>query len=66
MLFLAVFALTDRPEALAQIDAQYGVGPAAERFIRQNVPTEIWRISAAAGPLAQIATTRRITLLFRF
>lgn len=62
----AIFALTGRGEISQAIDAQYGIGPAVELYVRQNTPNELWHLGATAGPLVQFAATRRVSLRWAF
>lgn len=66
VIFCMMLTATQSPEVLSAIDAQYGVGPQAERFVRQNTMADMWRIGAKAGPVFQIAVTRRVAFEYRF
>lgn len=61
-----IFALTGRGEIGSAIDTQYGIGPQVELYIRKNTPSELWQIGATAGPLVQLAITRRAVFRLEF
>lgn len=66
VLLAATFALTQRPEIVDAIDAQYGIGPKVELYVRRRTPEPLWESMALVGPVAQVVATRRLVLLFRF
>ena len=67
VVILATLALlSQRPEVAQAVDAQYGIGPKVELYVRKNTPAEVWQIGATAGPLVQVAITRRAVIRFTF
>lgn len=61
-----LFALTGRGEISQAIDTQYGIGPQVELYVRRNTPPELWQLGATAGPLVQLAITRRAVFRLEF
>lgn len=66
VLLAATFALTQRPEVIDALDAQYGVGPKVEQYVKRQTPEQLWQTMALVGPVAQVVATRRLVLQFRF
>ena len=66
VLLAATFALTQQPQIIEAIEAQYNLGPKVELYVRQRTPAELWQTMALVGPVAQVVATRRLVLQFRF